>query len=148
MSRIEHLASGETFIYIASRVFDYAEKLKTEYLDIVVTRGSLRAMHEVGILTHSQAPITFVPFRDTIQKHSSSPIATDSKASELTRLIYIQDIERLHRLFALVSFFDGLSKDEGICFEIGYAFGIGKPIVLVISDFIRAEYKGIPGPAC
>lgn len=141
MSALKELANGESFIYIVSRVFDFAEKIKTEDMDRAVKNGIMRAMHEAGITPQQDAPITFVPFRDTVQKKAGNQVAT--QINELTQRIYFEDIERLHNLFALVGLFDGLSKDEGICMEIGYAFGIKKPIILAMTDFVRADYKAI-----
>lgn len=142
MHPLEELASGHSLIYIVSRIFDFAEKMKAEDLSRAVERGIMRAMHEVGIVTNPSAAITFVPFRDTVQKKAANGL--DMPEVSLTQRIYFEDLERLDNLFALIGFFDGLSKDEGICMEIGYAFGINKPIVLALSDFIRAGYKNLP----
>ena len=139
MTALHELASGGSFIYVASRVFDFAEKLKTEALERAVKAGVTRSMQDAGITPNIGAPITFVPFRDTTQ----SDVGQSLPEGHLTRKIYHEDIERLHRLSALVCFFDGLSKDEGICMEIGYAFGINKPVLLAITDFVRTDYKDI-----
>lgn len=144
MSTLRLLANGDNFIYIASRVFDFAEKLKAEDMERAVINGIARAMREVGISPQENAPITFVPFRDTVQKKAGNQPTVHTQIQELTQRIYFEDIERLYKLFALVGFFDGLSKDEGICMELGYAYGINKPIILAMTDFVRADYKGIP----
>jgi len=141
LSTLQALANGKDFIYIVSRVFDFTEKIKAEDIEKAVINGITRAMREVGIVPQKDAPITFVPFRDTVQKKTLDQSA--SQTHNLTQRIYSEDIERLYKLFALVGFFDGLSKDEGICMELGYAFGIKKPIVLAITDFVRADYKGV-----
>lgn len=145
MSKLQALANGENFIYIASRVFDFAEKLKAEDIEEAVSNGINRAMRESGIFPAKNAPITFVPFRDTVQKKvgNQETAQLQNDEIELTRKIYYEDIDRLHKLFALVGFFDGFSKDEGICMELGYAYGISKPIILAVTDFIRAELTGM-----
>jgi len=140
---LQLLANGENFIYIASRVFDFAEKIKAEDMEKAVINGITRAMREVGISPQENAPLTFVPFRDTVQKKAGNQSSVQTHTHELTQRIYREDIERLNKLFALVGFFDGLSKDEGVCMELGYAFGLNKPIILGMTDFVRADYKGI-----
>ena len=35
----------------------------------------------------------------------------------------------------------GYQKDEGVCFEIGYSYGKGIPVIALFTDFIQREYK-------
>ena len=38
-----------------------------------------------------------------------------------------------------------MSKDEGVCLEIGYAYGRNVPVLAIFTDFIQTEYKGFSG---
>jgi len=133
---LDDLASGRSLIYVVTRLFDYAEKIKAEKVEQAVLRGVSRAMQEKGIERVSSEPIIFVPFRDTAQDRIT--------AVNKTKIIYEEDLKRLRRLFAMVGFLDGLSKDEGVCMEIGYAYGLGAPILIILTDFIRLEFKEMP----
>lgn len=136
MITLYELAGGRGLVYIVTRLFDYAEKIKAEKVERAVIKGLHRAMQERGIERTSEGPLTFVPFRDTAQDKI--------KAAEKTRIIYLEDMKRLRELFMMVGFLDGLSKDEGVCMEIGYAYGTGVPILVVLTDFIRREFKEEP----
>lgn len=144
MLNLKSLTDGQSFIYIISRVFDISEKLKAEDIEKCVLDGVHRAFEKAGFAPSGAAAFTFVPFRDTVQKDPEAVTETNTERN-LTREIYSADLKRLDKLFAMVGFFDGLSKDEGICWEIGYAFGLGRPIILALTDFIRADFKGVPG---
>lgn len=136
MMTLYDLAIGRSLVYVVTRLFDYAEKIKAERVEQAVLKGLCKAMRENGIEQTSHEPITFVPFRDTGQNKI--------KAANKTKIIYEEDVKRLNRLFAVVGFLDGLSKDEGVCMEIGYAYGVGVPILIILTDFIRREFKEVP----
>ncbi len=135
------LATGENIIYIITRLFDYAEKIKAEDIEQAVKRGIGRALQDIGIVSKQGVRTTFVPFRDTTQKIAGN--LSSAVMTNLNQTIYFEDIERLNRSFALIGFFDGLAKDEGICMEVGYAYGIERPVILVVTDFVRAGFKGV-----
>lgn len=137
MTELDDLASGKSIIYILTRLFDIAEKIKAERVERAVLEGLSRAFQERGITPTSDTRLTFVPFRDTDQDEISAP--------NKTKVIYEEDMRRLSGLFALVGFLDGLSKDEGVCMEIGFAYGSGVPILVILTDFIRREFKEMPG---
>lgn len=80
-----------------------------------------------------KSPPTFVPFRDSGQE--------DLVAEDKTRRLFEMDLARLRRTVLLVSYIDGLAKDEGICFEIGYAYATGAAILLISTDFFEV---GLP----
>jgi nucleoside 2-deoxyribosyltransferase len=48
--------------------------------------------------------------------------------------IFAADIAGINWAEALVAVMDGPDPDSGTCWEVGYAFGTGKPIVLVRTD--------------
>ncbi len=56
-----------------------------------------------------------------------------------TRRLFELDLVRLRRATLLVSYIDGLAKDEGVCFEIGYAYASGAAILLISTDFFDVE---------
>lgn len=123
-----------SIIYIVTRLFDFAEKLKAEHLEQAVLNGLLNARNVLD--QHAYELSTFVPFRDTAQD--------TMRGADAARLIYEEDLERMKELFALIGYFDGVSKDEGICMEIGYAYARSKPILLIITDFLVYKLKSNP----
>ncbi|MGH4015731.1 MAG: nucleoside 2-deoxyribosyltransferase [Pseudonocardiaceae bacterium] len=129
MRRIERLAQGEGIIYVAGRLFDIDEKLKSEALEEAVLDGTRKAATTLA-LPIAQLP-TFVPFRDAGQEE----LIVEDK----TRRLFELDLARLRRTVLLVSYIDGLAKDEGVCFEIGYVYAIGGAILLISTDFCEIE---------
>ena len=123
-----------TIVYIATRLFDYAEKLKAESLERAVLKGIDAARN--ASIQHAHALSTFVPFRDTAQDTLRGP--------NPARVIYEADVARLKSLFAIVGYFDGVSKDEGICMEIGYAYALSRPVLLIATDFLIYKLKQNP----
>ena len=124
------MAEGH-IIYIVTRLFDFAEKLKAEWLEHAVLKGIQSA--RASSLPQADKLSTFVPFRDTAQDTLRVP--------NQARAIYEADLARLNRLFAIVGYFDGVSKDEGICMELGYAYACSKPILLIATDFLVYRLK-------
>jgi len=114
-------------IYIGTRVFDISEKLKAEDLESAVQRGVQRAGATLEL--SGLQPETFVPFRDSSQN--------DLIADDKTLRLYAQDIEMLNTAILVVTYLDGLAKDEGVCFELGFARALGVPILIVNTDFIE-----------
>lgn len=106
-------------LYIATRLYDFSEKIKADCLE--------RALKS-KMKCH-----TFVPFRDTAE-HKIVGL-------EKTKIIYEQDMSRLNsgNIELLVALYDDICKDEGISFEIGYAYGKNIPIYLICTDFIWYE---------
>jgi len=106
----------DKFIYICTKLFNYNDKLQAEYLE-----SSLRKKLNCGI---------FMPFRDTDENNLIGP--------NRTKIVYDSDIERLNsgEVILLAVLYDGICKDEGISFEIGYAYGKGIPIFIINTDFI------------
>lgn len=110
------VANSEKYIYICTRLFNYNDKLQAEYLE-----RSLRKTINCK---------TFVPFRDTNENKLIGP--------NRAIIIYDADLEKLNSgdILLLAVLYDGICKDEGISFEIGYAFGKGIPIYIINTDFI------------
>ena len=49
--------------------------------------------------------------------------------------IFAADVAGIDGADGLVAIMDGLEPDSGTCWEVGYAYGVKKPIVLVRTDF-------------
>lgn len=136
MRRIAQLAEGG-LIYVAGRLFDIDEKLKSEALEEAVHAGAQAATVSLGLAAH-RLP-TFVPFRDAGQE--------ELVVADKTRRLFELDVGRLRRTVLLVSYIDGLAKDEGVCFEIGYVYASGGAILLISTDFYDVELpNGITTP--
>src|SRR5687767_13712894 len=58
--------------------------------------------------------------------------------------IFASDVGGIDGADGLVGIMDGLEVDGGTCWEVGYAYGLGKPIVLVRTDF--RSIAGDAGP--
>jgi nucleoside 2-deoxyribosyltransferase len=123
------IRDSTAIVYVAGRLFDLDQKLSSERLEEAVLLGLSDALGA----PQSSLPdgLTFVPFRDAKQE---ALVAADK-----TRQLFDLDIGRLRRTALLVSYIDGLSKDEGVCFEIGFAYGVGASILLVSTDFFDLE---------
>lgn len=104
-------------IYCASRLFALQDRAAilsvADAIEAALPRGDFRA---------------FLPFRDTDQASLIGP----NKAL----MIYRHDISTLKRATIVVALVDGISKDDGVAMELGYAFGLGIPFLLCSSDFI------------
>ncbi len=137
MENLEALADGRLVAYVMTRLWDYTEKMKSEMIENTVLNGILRAMDAISIKAASDIKMTFVPFRDSSQEKINDP--------QKTKIIFNRDVERLNKLFLIAGFYDGLSKDEGMSMEIGYAYGKGAPIIILRTDFIRQEFKHFVG---
>lgn len=134
------LALGRKVVYMATRLYDYTQKLATVELESAVFDGLLDAALDLGI-PMEKYPI-FMPFRDTVEniRELDDSVNQDEKACA----IYQDDLRRLARLYALVTFLNDPCKDDGICMEIGFAYGQRVPIVVVVTDFIH--YSSISSP--
>ncbi len=123
---LDELLAGGT-IYIANRLFDVEEKVKSERLEQAILNGVHNACNQANV-PRPKHKVTFVPFRDAGQE--------ELDADQKTRLLYEEDIRRLENTVLMVANIDGLSKDEGVCFELGLAFAKRIPILLLSTDFI------------
>jgi nucleoside 2-deoxyribosyltransferase len=140
LEKFRELAAGSKLVYMATRVYDLSEKQASYELETAVIDGLTDAAISLGV--EQTAFPTFMPFRDTIET-ITFPGAEIPKADR-ARSIYEDDVERLSRLFALITYLNDPSKDDGICFEIGYAFVKSVPIILVVTDFIN--YSSVAKP--
>lgn len=109
-------------IYICTRIFNYSDKIQAEYFETELKR---KVNCDI-----------FMPFRDTDENNLVGP--------NRTKIVYDSDIARLDsgEVILLAVLYDGICKDEGISFEIGYAFGKGIPIYIINTDFIWYSIEG------
>jgi nucleoside 2-deoxyribosyltransferase len=129
MTPLEEIAAGAR-IYLAGRLFDFDEKMKSLRLERAVLRGLGRGAHTTRVgcdLSRS----TFLPFRDTRQESATG--------EHLTRVLFDADEQRLREAAMLVAYIDGMTKDEGVCVEIGWAYAHGLPVILISTDFFEIE---------
>jgi len=112
-------------IYIATRLYDYSQKIQAEELEKTV----LQALTDITNIEKFNPPVTFVPFRDI----DEDKLVSDDKAL----CIFQKDVDRLSKdVLCLVSIYNDISKDDGIAFEIGYLYAYSIPIFLLNTDFI------------
>ena len=57
--------------------------------------------------------------------------------------IFATDVGGIDAADGLVAIMDGADPDSGTCWEVGYAYGNSKPIVLV-----RTDFRDLAGTAC
>lgn len=140
-SHLDALARGTRTIYIATRLYDIGEKQAACHLESAVLKGVEAALGEVNLVLDSIP--TFMPYRDTVE--DSAVNSSTDEHHDLARKIYEDDLKRLSNLFALICYLNDVSKDDGICMEIGFAFGKGAPTIAVVSDFIH--YSSVARPS-
>lgn len=117
---IPKLCNGEKIIYVGTRLFNIADKLSGNKLEQTIFSCLNR------FLTLNKYPM-YLPFRDTNEEELL-------KYDNAFEIIYTEDIKRLNNLFAFFCYLDDPSKDDGICMEIGYAYGRRAPVIVLTSD--------------
>jgi nucleoside 2-deoxyribosyltransferase len=71
----------------------------------------------------------FLPYRDSNDKVKGKPNPTLE--------IFKMDCDTICNSSLILGYYDGPSYDSGIGFELGYAFALGIPIVLVTTDYFQ-----------
>jgi len=71
----------------------------------------------------------FLPYRDSNEKIKGKP--------NQTLEIFKMDCQSIQNADLLVGYFDGPVYDSGIGFELGYAYVLGKPIILITTDYFE-----------
>jgi nucleoside 2-deoxyribosyltransferase len=131
----EDLLSGKLVVYEVIQLWNYRDKIKGDDFETVILEGIRAAAAERG-LTLEGFPV-FLPFRDSDEEDLQS----DDKAGE----IYRADCLRLtEQCFSVIGFTEGLAKDAGVMWEYGFAYAVGLPTLLFVSDFFwwRMERLG------
>ena len=129
------LAEGRAPIYIATKLFEYAGRLLSAQAEEALVRGLRRGLAEQGY--RSGGNLAFLPFRDS--NEAVDPSITDSRI--ITEQIYQFDTGAIQRSYAVVALLNDPQKDSGVCFEVGYAAALGRPIMPVVNDFIDYHYS-------
>lgn len=128
------LAEGRAPVYIATKLFEYAGRMLSAAAEEALVRGLRRGLGEQGY--RSAGNLAFLPFRDS--NEAVDPSVTDSAL--ITEQIYRLDVEAIRRSFAVVALLNDPQKDSGVCFEVGYAAALGRPIMPVVNDFIDYRF--------
>lgn len=101
----------EPVIYVAGPLFDEGERWWIETI-------------EARIASHGLA--TFLPHRDNPDKTANN-----------TREIFDNDRSAIDRCSLVVANLNGVTTDDGTAWEIGYAVGIGRPVIGLFTDWRR-----------
>ena len=128
------LAQGAAPIYIATKLFEYAGRMLSAAAEEALVRGLRRGLAERGL--RSSGGLAFLPFRDS--NESVDPNVAEHDL--LTEQIYRLDVAAIRRSYAVVALLNDPQKDSGVCFEVGYAAALGRPIMPVVNDFIDYRY--------
>lgn len=96
-------------IYFAAPLFDDMELERNER----ECRKFELAGHEV-----------YLPQRDAGEAAAGTP----------RDLLFHRDIMALQECNVVVAYLDGRVPDEGTCFEMGFAYALGKPVYAVLTD--------------
>jgi nucleoside 2-deoxyribosyltransferase len=129
------LAEGRAPVYVATKLFEYSGRLLSAYAEEALVRGLRRGLAEQGF--RSGGNLAFLPFRDS--NEAVDPSITDSWV--ITEQIYQLDTSAIRRSYAMVALLNDPQKDSGVCFEVGYAAALGRPIMPVVNDFIDYHYS-------
>ena len=129
------LAEGRAPIYIATKLFEYSGRLLSAQAEEALVRGLRRGLAEQGY--RSGGNLAFLPFRDS--NEAVDPSITDSRI--ISEQIYQFDTGAIRRSYAVVALLNDPQKDSGVCFEVGYAAALGRPIMPVVNDFIDYHYS-------
>ncbi len=128
------LAQGQAPVYLATKLFEYAGRMLSAAAEEALVRGLRRGLMERGL--RSAGGLAFLPFRDSNE-------AVDPGVAEgdlITEQIYRMDVTAIRRSYAVVALLNDPQKDSGVCFEVGYAAALGRPIMPVVNDFIDYRY--------
>jgi hypothetical protein len=130
---LAELARSDRVIYCAASLFSPIARIAAAnvagHLEVEIAGRLARA----GISRPSQ-PFVFLPYRDSGQ--------TSLAGADRARLIYEADLDQLQNSAALVARLDGLSKDSGVAMEIGFAYGTGLPVGVLVTDFMGEGFVG------
>lgn len=128
------LAQGRAPVYIATKLFEYAGRMLSAAAEEALVRGLRRGLAEQGL--RSGGGLAFLPFRDSNEAVDPAVVGTDL----VTEQIYRMDVAAIQQSYAIVALLNDPQKDSGVCFEVGYAAALGKPIMPVVNDFIDYRF--------
>lgn len=130
------LARGGAPVYLGTRLFEYSERLLSAAAEEALARGLRQGLVEQGVEPVDN--LVFLPFRDSNEAlgefESTVPLSTKE--------IYELDVAAIRSSYAVVALLNDPHKASGVCFEVGYAAALGKPLVPVVNDII--DYRYVP----
>lgn len=114
-------ASGRVTCYLAAPLFSEAER----HFNV-----RLASLLETSI-------DVYLPQRDggLVQ----SIVSRGGDLAQLRIAVFEADLAAIRNIDYLVAVLDGATVDEGVAFELGYAFALRKPCVGLLTDFRRSE---------
>jgi nucleoside 2-deoxyribosyltransferase len=122
---LDKLVATRMPIYCATLLFTPLDRIGAANLAYEIETYLSKNISDASININD---LIFLPFRDTNQ--------TKIQGKNRAKKIYNLDIEQLNNSSAIVARLDGLAKDAGIAMEIGYAYGLGVPIGILVTDFL------------
>lgn len=128
------LAAGRAPVYVATKLFEYAGRLLSAAVEEALVRGLRRGLSAQGF--RSGGNLAFLPFRDS--NEAVDPLSID--AALVTAQIYALDTGAIRDAYAVVALLNDPQKDSGVCFEVGYAAALGRPLMPIVNDFIEYRY--------
>ena len=128
------LAEGRAPVYVATKLFEYAGRMLSAAVEESLVRGLRRGLSSRGL--RSAGNLAFLPFRDS--NEAVDPSVTDSAI--VTAQIYQLDTDAIRRAYAVIALLNDPQKDSGVCFEVGYAAALGRPIMPIVNDFIDYRF--------
>lgn len=102
-------------IYLAGALFDKHE---------------IRRLHEVSKHLRDIGYEVYSPVEHKVDG------ADNMSNSYWARAVYEEDIKAIKECDIVVAIYDGLISDSGTAWEIGFAYGIGKNVVVAVDDNI------------
>ncbi|RLE47162.1 hypothetical protein DRJ25_03155 [Candidatus Woesearchaeota archaeon] len=128
---LKDFINRKSVIYLAYRLFNFADKVDAMKLEKAVVDGVQDAFKELD------KPLdfypVFFPYRDTLQHSNIGAITWED--------VFHGDLNRLQNLFASVASLNGPSFDDGIGVELGYAVAYQVPTIGVINDALVYHYS-------
>lgn len=131
---VQTLAAGRAPVYLATKLFEYAGRMLSAAVEEALVRGLRRGLSARGF--RSGGNLAFLPFRDS--NEALDPRVTDPTL--VTAQIYAIDTGAIRDAYAVVALLNDPQKDSGVCFEVGYAAALGRPLMPIVNDFIEYRY--------
>lgn len=115
-------------IYILTKLYNVNDRIMSlelcDFLDDKIKKNVLPDFN-----------LCFLPYRDSNEKVKD----LHNKTLEIFKM----DCESINNSDVILGFVDGPTYDSGICFEIGYAYAKGIPIILLTSDYFKILENGM-----
>lgn len=136
--RLKRLIQGHGPLYVATFLFEHTGRYYGARIEHACLQGLREGLEALDL--HPEGPLTFLPYRDSNGEMVPKP------GESLTQAIYRLDTERIRNSFALLAPTYHTQYDGGISFEVGYAAGIGLPVILLLSNYFHYKHDHIAEP--